>query len=100
MPQVSGTPAAHDKRCSDDRWRRGSQGDQEGLHIPARVLPPPSHQEGPFWSPVDLSPAPFSVLSGSRDEEGEVLLFFKFKRTFKITSLVPSAHFINGESEA
>lgn len=76
-------------------------GEQGGLLTAARVLPPsPSHQEGPFWSSVGLALAPFSVLSGSRGEEREVLLFFKFKMTFKITSLVPSAHVINGETEA
>lgn len=80
--------------------RRGVR-ESRGVSSLQPVLPPsPSHQEGPFWSSVGLALAPFSVLSGSRGEEREVLLFFKFKMTFKITSLVPSAHVINGETEA
>lgn len=104
-PGFWGSWAVHDKSCSDDRWRRGEErcrGSRGGLHTAARVLPvlPATRKAlfGPLW--VFLSLAPFSVLSGSRDEEREVLLFFKFKMTFKITSLVPSAHVINGETEA
>lgn len=102
-PGFWGSWAVHDKSCSDDRWRRGEErcrGSRGSPHCGQSFACSPSHQEGPFWSSVGLSLAPFSVLSGSRDEEREVLLFFKFKMTFKITSLVPSAHVINGETEA
>lgn len=66
---------------------RDSQGDQEGLHTAARVLPPPSHQEGPLGSLMGHFYSSFSVLSSGRNEKGEVLSFFKFTMTFKITSL-------------
>lgn len=53
----------------------------------------------PFWVPYrSFSSSAFS--SGGRHEEGEVLSFFKFKMMSKTTSLVPSSHFVSGDTEA
>lgn len=57
---------------------------------PEPLCPPTSpqktHKDVLEGHPLVISAAPFSVLSGGRDEEKEVLVFFQFKGTLEITN--------------
>lgn len=97
LPQVAGTP---DLFTIEDVQITSESGRPGGFPHCSKGFATSKPPGRPLGSPTGHFYSSFSVLSGGRNEEGEVLSFFKFKMTFKITSLVFSSRFIIGETEA